>query len=364
MVACLLLLFSACLAGKTPEQSNRLTHTLQKIERLYFLIHGFCYADMTQSQKPEQIDVQIAKYLARERHCADNWRAQLQNFGANDALVVIPWNTKKTGPVHDFNVLADSLLGERFFLLDGSDGLDPSFWQQQDTHFSKEILSNLEGMLAGQKESWNKEELFTALHSMNCCRQFNSLLATRGLTLDVQRVPCTSWGASYEGCVTKYSLNFRQMLHLTHPVKIDFSMAVPDAEFLLEAEERQSLLINPDLQLSIFQNGENLIACYSRTSHSLADKPAFVEVSLDSTRASIVSKQGIRLWPQAETYHLPNAPFGFYEPPQQIVKMTDKGVRVTAHSGYVYRLAKAPAFIFASGRMTLDAFRDILTRIN
>ncbi len=363
-MAYLTLFICTSLPGTSTARNSRWMAAPHKIERLYLLIHGFCYADMTQNKKLDQMDARTGQYLARERLCADLWRAQLHDFGAGDALVVIPWNTIKSGPVHDFNLLADSLLGDRFFLLDDSDGLVPSYWQQQENSFSKEILSNLKDMLTRQKEAWNKEELFTALHALNCWRQFNRLLAARDLTLDVQQLQCTSWGASYEGCVTKYSLSLRQYLHLAQPVRIDFDMTVPDADFLLHAKERETLLIHPDLQLSIFQNGDNLIACYSRTSHSLADKPAFVEVSLDSSRASIVSKQGIRLWPQAETYHLSSAPFGFYEPPHQIVKATSNGVRVTAHCGYVYRLAKAPTFIFASTGMTFDDFRDILTRVN
>jgi hypothetical protein len=178
----------------------------------------------------------------------------------------------------------------------------------------------------------------------------------------VQKLHCTSWGASYEGCVTKYSLILCHLLRLTHPIKIEFNMTVPDAVFLLDATECETQLINPDLLLSIFRNGAGLIASYSRTSHSLADKPAFVEVSLDSTITSVVSKQGIRLWPHAETYHLQNAPVGFYEPPQHVVISTKNGVRVTAHSGYVYRLAKAPTFIFANPGTPLEVFRDNLIR--
>jgi hypothetical protein len=363
-IGCLSFLISTGLAEQAPSQRRIVVHTSNKLERVYFLIHGLCYADMTQNKKQEQIDSPIVKYLARERRCADLWRSRLHTLAANEALVVIPWNKKTTGPVHEFNALADSLLGDRFFLLDCSDGLDPSFWQQQEELFSKEIMSNLEGMLTKQKESWNKEELLTVLHAMNCCRQFTDMLSARRLTLDPQHVQCTSWGASYEGCVTKYSLNIRHILQLTNPIKIDFNMTVPDAYFLLDAAERETHLIDRGLLLSIFQNGDQYIACYSGTSQSLADKPAYVELAIDSTNANIVSKQGIRLWPRTETYHLPNAPFGYYEPPQKLVQATKNGLRVPAHSGYVYRLAKAPAFIFANAGMTLDRFRDMLTRIS
>ena len=81
----------------------------------------------------------------------------------------------------------------------------------------------------------------------------------------------------------------------------------------------------------------------------------------DPGQLEVRSKQGLRLWPGPETYHLPSAPVECYEPPLTVVTADAGEIRVPVSAGMVYRLAKAPAYIFAPPGMSDAEFRGILT---
>ena len=335
--------------------------TKRQIDKFYFLIHAFCYAEMMAEDKSDHRDSVLTPYYEREKRCADLWRAQVKKLSATEALVVIPWSGKANGPVHRFNAFADSLLGDRFFLLDRPDPYQPLFWQDcQDSTFAQTIVKELQDALVRQKEKWNKEELFTTLHAIRCCQQLVDLASQRKLHFDPATLQSEAWGASFEGCVTKYGLSIRRILKLRNPIAIAFDKTVPDALFLLNASLIEHPYINDHLQLFLFYCDAQLVAYYIRTTVSLAEEPAFVRIKAKAGEVTVLSKQGILLWPLGQEYHLPKAPMGHYEPPQVVVKSTDDGLLVPVSSGYVYRLAKAPAFIFASSGLTIDRFREIL----
>ena len=112
----------------------------------------------------------------------------------------------------------------------------------------------------------------------------------------------------------------------------------------------------------LFRAEDRAIALYTLTSHSMADVPVFVRLSQDRGSITVRSKQGIRLWPQPETYLLAGAPLEYLEPAQQVVREEHGSLLVPVNAGFVYRLAKAPAYLFAPPEMPFERFRDVLPR--
>ncbi len=332
----------------------------RQIETIHFLIHGLCYADMTEGKNGDQLDAKTACYLARETQCAASWRKRIAQFTEKEILVAIPWNNKPSGPVHQFNAYAHATLGDRFFLLDCVDALNPNFWQSDDADFSTALVMELQSFIVNEKEKWNKEELYTALHCVNSSRQLTLLLGERNFQFDPHSVAATAWGASFEGCVSKYSLHFRRLLGLTKPVFIDFSMTVPDAFFLLDAAVDESSTLDDSTGLYLFKNRNQILACYNATSLPSTGKPVSVRLAMGEKQITVFSKQGLRLWPDPQPYHLPTAPSGYYEPPQSIVQWKNGQLHVPVGQGYVYRLAKAPVFIFKGADLSEQEFREIL----
>jgi len=173
----------------------------------------------------------------------------------------------------------------------------------------------------------------------------------------IRSAPAESWGASFDGCVTKYTLNLRRLLGLKHVIDINFELTVPDAAFLLDAELQEALLLPNGLRLFLFTAGDQALGLFTMTAHSLA---TFVAVLLNHQEVTEKSKQGIRLWPPAEAYHLPQAALAPYEAPQELVRCDLDTLTVPVSAGFVYRLAKAPVYIFAEQGQKIEEFTKLL----
>ncbi|MCC7261912.1 MAG: hypothetical protein IT369_05230 [Candidatus Latescibacteria bacterium] len=330
---------------------------MKQLRKIHLLIHGFCYAGMTGGGQALRAEDPLRPYLAREERCAAGWSSRLERLAEDEALVVIP--AGQAGPAAEYYARAASLLGPRFFLLDTPDCLAPEFWAG-DAGYTRALLGELADALVHQHLDWNKEEVHTALHCRACCRQFAAMLGQRGYTFDPATVAAEAWGASFDGCVTKYTLGLRRMLGLADPVAITFDLTVPDAAFLLDARLRDCLRRDDGLYLFLFEHGDQIIGLYTFTAHSLADPPAYLRLAGIPAGISVSSKQGIRLWPEPEEYVLPTAPLGYYEPPQVVVTPAAGGVLVPVSAGLVYRLAKAPAYVFMPGGMPCAEARSLL----
>ena len=331
---------------------------MKRLDTLYFLIHGFCYACMVWDSASRRPDDRIRPYLAREKKCAERWYSRLETLSDTAALIIIP--AGRVGPATDYYSQAVSALGDRCFMLDCVDCLEPQFWAEGSSD-DRSLLSEIESAFVQQQMSWNKEELHTALHCRACCRQFDAMLSQRGYSYDPATVLAESWGASFDGCVTKYTLNLQRILGLSNMVEIDFNMTVPDASFLLDRESFEGVLLDNGLRLFLFEGGYQTIALYTFTSHSLADPPAFVRLGVAPETVTVRSKQGICLWPEPDAYVLPSTPLGCYEPSQVVVTHEGGALQVPVNAGFVYRLAKAPAYVFVPGEIPHADIRTILT---
>ncbi len=333
---------------------------LKKLNRFYFLIHGLCYAEMTYEKNERDLDTNLKRYLEHENKCARKWRSGLKDLDKNEALIIIPWHGHENGPASQFNSFAASVLGDRCFILDSPDSFNPSFWSNKDDAFYEAISSELKSALIYQKDQWNDEELHTALHSLACCRQLDVLLRERGFYYDKSKVTSEGWGASFDGCVTKYTLNIRRILGLSNVIEINFNMTVPDALFLLDTVFRESVILKNGLRLFLFQSEDQAIGLYTMTSQSLENRAVFIKLKLNQNQLTVKSKQGIRLWPNPEIYHLPQSAIGHYEPEQKLVTYENNKLILPVSAGFVYRLAKAPTYIFANSEMTYHDFKEIL----
>ena len=332
---------------------------MKRLDKLYFFIHGFCWACRDWGAASRHSDAPLRPYLAREQRCAKGWYSRLGELSDTEALVVIPGS--RDGPAGDYYAKAVSALGDRCFLLDCPDCLEPQFWAGGSPDYYLGLANEIGSAFVQQHMEWNKEELHTALHCRACCRQFDAMLAQRGYAFDPATVSAEAWGASFDGCVTKYTLNLRCMLGLSNVIGINFGLTVPDASFLLDTLRCDCVLLDHGLRLFLFADGSQIFGLYTFTAHSLADQPAYVSLAVAPETVTVRSKQGIRLWPEPEMYALPAAPLGCYEPPQVVVEYGNGGLQVPVSAGFVYRLAKAPAYVFMPGEMPYAEARAILS---
>ncbi|MHB9032002.1 MAG: hypothetical protein ACYC6L_03030 [Anaerolineae bacterium] len=315
---------------------------MHQINRLIFLIHGFCWACITAAAGRQRPPGGWQAYLEREKVCSRGWYGRLAALPDDAALAAIPFGP--SAAAFEFYTGAAAKLGDRFLLLDAPDCLTPQFWT--DDYLSPSVISaELGAAFTGQGYAWNKEELHTALHSQACCRQLSALLEQRGLSYEADDIVCEAWGASFEGCVTKYTAQIHRILGFAHSVDIIYDLTVPDAAFLLDAYDYRAIQLEDNLRLFIISNRERTYGLYASTSQSMADQPVRVNLPVGPEALVVRSKQGIRLWPDPEEYTIPGAPPGCGEAAQQVVQYCDGQLQVPVSAGYVYRLAKAPAFI-------------------
>lgn len=330
---------------------------MKTINKLYLLIHGFCYAEIELQNK--KTNPKHTLYMERENRCAKLWASRIHEFSDNDALIIIPFSQHPDGPSSQFKDLAVSVLGDRCFFLDRPGYSEQSFWDKASIDFEKAVTKELSAVCIGLKKQWNEEDLSTTLHTLACFRQFEDLLVERNFQIDVEKTFIEAWGASFEGCVTKYSLNFRRFMLINNPIEIDFALTVPDAPFLLNFNEAESILLKDGLRVFIFKDDSQTIALYTTTSNSLDCGVTYVKLKVDPTDVRIRSKQNTRIWPELEPYHLEQASITNYEPPQQLVKVEDGCVYLPASAGLAYSLAKSPLFVFSTPGSSYEKNRDM-----
>lgn len=301
------------------------------LTKIHFLVHGFCYAESFAG------DSRWQSYLGREEVCAASWRRRLQDMGPTEALAIIPWPAagKHTAT---FLATARSLLGPGCLLL--------------DTPFR--------AFHGSPARDANREEHDTAGHAEACALQLKALLEKAGLAMEPETTAAEGWGASFEGCVMKYTLHLRRALGLRRPIAVPFGLTVPDAEFLLGATCTETQVLDQDMRGFLFDRGTERFALFTRTTEALGDSPRQVRLPPGSDRLIVKSKQGIRLWPNAQPYVLPNVPPEYREGPQEIIRCEGGQLTLPVCAGYVYRLAKAPAFVFAPADMSFAEFRGII----
>jgi hypothetical protein len=280
-----------------------------------------------------------------------------------DALAVIPVGAGKTREATDRLVSrACEVLGSRCLVLSFPYLHSAEAWQTLASAQAEGVVSDLRDAYLGQGEDWNKEELYTALHCRGCADQLGRMLAERGLSFDASDLRAEAWGESFDGCVTKYSLNLRRLLRLRHPICIDFDAAVPDAKFLLEAELFDCAELGEDHRLFVFTAKDRLFGLFVALSDSLATPARRIRVPVDPQKVTVLSKRGGRLWPRPaeDTISWPN--IGVTEPPQELVQEVDGALAVPLSTGLVFRLAKSPAYVLSDAGLPPAAFRDQLAK--
>jgi hypothetical protein len=281
-------------------------------------------------------------------------------MSAAEGLAIIPWPGVRHGPADQLNALATAALGDRCFVLDADGDSGQALRRATAAGVDPDVLAGFASAAAGRDAGQNREELDTGYHALAAAAQLLALVSERGYAIDPGALLTEAWGASFEGCVTKYSLYLRHALRLGPAVPIPYALTVPDARFLVAATEAGGATIGDRLRVFIFEVGGQLAGLFTATTNSLKDSAARVWVPLEPGAVTVLSKQGIRLWPRPESYRLERVPSGYREAPQQVVQQQDGGLVLPVSAGLVYRLARSPAFVFAPRGLPEAAFRDRL----
>jgi hypothetical protein len=134
-------------------------------------------------------------------------------------------------------------------------------------------------------------------------------------------------------------------------------MTVPDARFAVDATQIEVLAVGECVRAFMLQAGAQYLALFVANGNSLADPAGQVAVPLDPRSTTVLSKQGLRLWPDPEPYLLRDVPAGYEEAPQQVVGVQVDRLIVPLSAGLVYRLARAPAYLVAGPDLSLGQFR-------
>lgn len=324
-----------------------------KLSKLIFLIHPFTYAELHHRESNHPDREKHRPFLERESRCAEQWRERIRSLASVHGLCIMTGQPGAGGPLADYITFARSLLGDRCFVLDAPYPTEPSFWKEPYRPDNAGLIAEIEGAFTQQASRWNKEELTGALLSLACCRQLRLLLGQRMMELDAA-LAAESWGESFEGCALKFSLCFRRLLGIRLPIPVVADLTVPDFARLVDARCVETITRDDGLRCFLFEAGAQLVALFTTTSGSLADPPHAVKLRVAPGAVTVLSKQGIRLWPEPEPYHLPQAPLGYAEPVQQVVRADGDALIVPVTSGYVWRLAKAPAYVVAATGTSTD----------
>lgn len=303
------------------------------IRHIVFLIHPFCHADVAD-------DGPRAGHARRERKCAALWAERTSALPNDATLVILPSRDRRHEPTRSFIAQSQQALGRRCLVVRPDFPPLRKAWPAVTTAVQARVFAAAALAFEGQGQEWSAEELHHELHMQVCVEKLRAQLADNGLVFEPTTVSAEVWGESFDGCVTKYSLELRERLGLSRPIDIDFDMTVPDAGFLLEARPIECRLLTQDLRIHLLETHDRLYALYTATRHRLHDPPQWVCLDLDPGEAIVRSKQGVQLWPRVANDGATDRPTP-YNP-----VYTDAGhVVLPISAGMVFCPAKAPAYV-------------------
>lgn len=326
-----------------------------RIGRLVFLIHPFCYWHHAQrGLTPRQWP-----YGPFEDQRAQAWADAVACLEPDTVLALVPVPGPRSERTAAFCALARRSLGRRFIELDRPDFLTTAFWREARGPLAKGVLEDVTALCTGQGFAWNKEEMETGLHARACAELLQHELDRCGLRVAKVGLRASAWGASFEGCVTKYSLNFARLLGLRQPIEIDFNLTMCDATFLLGAAWIETFPIEGGGRLFLFERKGRGLALFVAERESLGDRPRRVRLAGEGKGLKVTDKRGVRLWP-GPVFKPVCADVGLAEPAQPLVRLVEGGLEAPLCAGYVYRMSKAPAYFHAPAGMSPAAFLAML----
>ena len=323
------------------------------LTRLIFLTHPLAYHQLA--------SVPWARpWIRREREIIPQWLDAMAALPPDAAVAIVSCHPRGPAAMEDFSARAEAVLGKRCFTLREPDWLQPEFWKRTAGATAPKLLADLQAACVTQGESWNKEELTTLFHARVCSVALLKSMRKRRMTIDPATINCEGWGEEFEGCTLKYCLAFQRALGLAKPVELEFDRCVPGAKFVLNPRSVERIALSPALRLFLFDTARGPIALFVSTQNTAADAAEYVRLPLELKRATIRGKQNLSLWPRPTIARRNVAPLGLHEPEQPLVRADAEGLLVPVCTGVIYRLAKAPAYIFAPRGMAMKKFRDLL----
>lgn len=299
-------------------------------------------------------------WIQREREIAPRWIEAIRALSTDAAVAIVSFYKGGPAAMEAFAAQAEAALGARCITLREPDWLHPDFWSRVQGDEASRCLRDLRDACLTQGEAWNKEEMTTLFHARSCSIGLLAAMRDRGLTMDISSVECEGWGEEFEGCTLKYALAFRRALDLKKPVELDFDRCVAGAKFALKAKRAERISLSEHLRLFLFDSARGAFAIFMSTQNTLANRAENVRLPRELSSAHVRAKQGLFLWPKPTISRRKTAPLGLHEPEQPLVYADDHGLVLPVCTGVIYRLAKAPAYIFAPRGMSRDEFRHLL----
>ena len=323
--------------------------TMKTLSQLILITHPMAYHQLA-AQKWAR------PWIAAEQRAAKRWYAACAKLPVNAAVAIV--GCYKANPADMESVCAKmrEVLGDRTVVLQEPEYLHPDHWQGLSREDEAARFDDLRLALLNQRDAWNKEEMETFFHSRRCVRRLCNELESRGMSIDAS-TRLLGWGVEFEGCTAKYALALRELLGLASPPELDLTMCVPGARFMLAARspERIALPIGVTIYLADTRHGP--AALFLDDLGTLRHAARRVRLPLALAAGVVRTKQNGRLWPEPQVDRRKPGPPGCHEMMQKLVTCDDAGLVVPVCSGMVYRLAKAPAYLFAPPGMPREAFR-------
>lgn len=324
------------------------------LDRLILLTHPLAYHQFAGQSWAQP-------WIERERQQVERWLAAARVLGPRDVLAMV--SCYPQGPA-DMEALAHRLtgvLGKRCVVLREPEYRHPDFWRSLSAGLKGDLLDDLAAACTRQGDQWNKEEMETLFHSRRCAQSLAATLRGMGLRVDPAVTKLIAWGEEFEGCTAKYALAFREAFGLARPAEIDYDLCVPGAAFLLKAPPPERIRLPGAFDVYIFP-ARRPFALFMDTANTLRDPARRVRVPGDWRGAVVRSKPGLRMWPTPATERRRLGPPGVHERTQPLVTATRAALSLPVCTGVIYRLAKAPAFLFAPPAMSLRTFRRRLLK--
>ena len=294
---CFLLGLAATSAVQIKAASSSVTPAV--IERIYFMIHPFCYRGPC-PPSPVFGDSPEARrrwdqYVAYENKISQRWFQAIAAMGPKDALFIgVPSSCPK-----DLREFAEAHLGPRAVVIEDDLRHRSDVWEQLSPSAKLELGEELLAMYRRYGNQWSAEPLGQPVAARGWAERFKQACNQRGLTYDPKTVRAESWGESFEGCVANYGRHLSTYLALAKPIEDDFAMTVPDAPFLLTARFLERIPLAHDVRLYLWEAADGqLVALFQKARAAIGEPALFAEFPLRDWKIEVRSRMDRPMWPK------------------------------------------------------------------
>ncbi|NIA07943.1 MAG: hypothetical protein GWP14_09995 [Actinobacteria bacterium] len=280
---------------------------MAKLERLYFLIHPFCYVQPRLDRfEPCMWD----KLVGREQTVASRWRKAIETMGPNEGLFIYPISDSES--TLELKELAAKKLADRFISFDRTLRKEQgsNYFHGLPETFAGEVGSEyLEALsILGADADWR--DLKIVAMSRTLANDILAALRERQISYDPQSIRCEAWGESFEGCVHRWTGMLSNYLGFANPIEKNYEMTVPDGVFLTDTTFVERVDLADDVRLFLWLRPDNRpVGMYSKARIRLVEPPLLARICSPANRFEVRGKDLGRqvIWPVADQQQDPFA---------------------------------------------------------